>query len=447
MCVAILPPEEPGVNHGKPEGPPESARDLAPAPSELGERTAVILAREGSYVTGGARRRRTLRPLPQALAGLGRLTIAGAAAYGRRTVERTLRRGSHGAPIGEGPPTVLLFFEDLERDRFAAGDRHLRRAARKVYHAATYGQQESGFEVAFRLLRTALTRAGCRVVVNNPSLARAFPAHPIGICGYPHRLERWPLPNPALLGPGMLDHPALRARLFDDHRFRSYIVTSDWTAAVFEEGFPGRCRRWFAGIDTDAWPDARGEPKSIDFLVYDKLRTPTAREALAEPLSRELARRGLRCHRLAYPGYEPARYRDLLARSRGLLFLSESETQGLAYQEALASNVPVLAWDCGYWPDAHRTTGERIPASSVPYFSPACGERFSSSEEFAGALTRFLDRRPFYEPRRFVCEHLSLQHSAELYLAHYREAGQGRLDSDRSSAIAMAPGSASAVGA
>ena len=35
-------------------------------------------------------------------------------------------------------------------------------------------------------------------------------------------------------------------------------------------------------------------------------------------------------------------YRALLRRSKSMLFLCESETQGMAYQEALASNVPVL---------------------------------------------------------------------------------------------------------
>jgi hypothetical protein len=37
-----------------------------------------------------------------------------------------------------------------------------------------------------------------------------------------------------------------------------------------------------------------------------------------------------------------------------MLFLCEHETRGLAYQEALASNVPILAWDTGFWLDPRR---------------------------------------------------------------------------------------------
>ena len=36
------------------------------------------------------------------------------------------------------------------------------------------------------------------------------------------------------------------------------------------------CVRWFAGIDTDAWPDVSNHPKDIDFLIYDKIRVELA---------------------------------------------------------------------------------------------------------------------------------------------------------------------------
>jgi hypothetical protein len=49
-----------------------------------------------------------------------------------------------------------------------------------------------------------------------------------------------------------------------------------------------------------------------------------------------------------YKFHDHYSYRRLLQRSRALVFLCEHETQAIAYQEALASNVPVLAWDNGY---------------------------------------------------------------------------------------------------
>ena len=54
-----------------------------------------------------------------------------------------------------------------------------------------------------------------------------------------------------------------------------------------------------------------------------------------------------------------------------------------AYQEALASNLPVLAWDQGEWLDPARPRYSDAPvaATSVPYFSEACGLRFKGGHE------------------------------------------------------------------
>jgi hypothetical protein len=336
-------------------------------------------------------------------------------------------RGQYGAPITTGPDrTVLLFYEDIERDTVFPNDRYLRRAARRYYHAITHGQRVSGFEVAFRSLVTALEAAGCRVVVNNPWLARQHPTHPIGIAGYPHVLERWSLPNPAVLGPGLLDHPAQSPRLMDDPRFRSYIVPCEWMADLFEPYYPGRCRLWFGGFDMTQWPDLRDEPKDIDLLLYDKVRWDREHytSTLIDPIRRMLDARGMRTALVRRGAYDHAEYRALLSRARGMLFLCESETQGLAYQEAMACNVPVLAWDPEQWLDPARLrwTQEPVRASSVPFFSESCGERFTDLSSFAPALDRFIARLSEYQPRRFVCDELSLSRSASLYLDAYTAA-------------------------
>ncbi len=373
------------------------------------------------------RRARPLRTPGAAVRELSRTVsthLVGGAAH---AVQRAARRGAHGAPITTGPDrTVLLFFEDVEADRMLPHDRHLRRAARRAYHAITSGQSVSGFEIAFRMLHTALERAGCRVVVNNHGLARRHPRHPVGICGYPHVLDRWSLPNPAVLGPGLFDHPAQAPRLMQDPRFRSYVVPCAWYGDVFASQYGDRCRIWFGGIDTDAWPDLSASPKDIDVLVYDKILwdRATSGTALMSSLVAELERRGQRIHVLRRGAYDLAEYRALLGRARAMLFVCEHETQGLAYQEAMASNVPILAWDPGEWLDPRRAewTSDPVPASSVPFFDETCGGTFANAAEFPAALDRFLARRSDFAPRAYVQRHLSLAASAARYLAIYTAA-------------------------
>lgn len=323
--------------------------------------------------------------------------------------------------------TVLLFYRDCERDSLVPGDRYLKRLVRPVYHHFTRRQKVSGFLVWYQLLVRALERAGLEVRHNDFRAARRHPEHPVGLIGYPRVLEGWDLPNPAVLGPGLLDHPSLAPTLMDDPRFRSYVVTCDWMRDVFAPVFGAeRVVPWYAGIDLAEWPDTRGGRKDVDVLVYDKMRWNRERMEgeLLEPVLRGLAARGLRVETVRYKHYDHAAYRDLLARSRAMVFLCEHETQGMAYQEAMASGVPILAWDNGFWLDPNAPEWEErpVPASSVPYFAPECGERFRDAAEFEPALDRFLARLDAYDPRGYVARELSQAGSAELYLRHYRAA-------------------------
>ena len=372
-------------------------------------------------------RSRRVRAPAAAARELSRMLATHVVGGASRAAQRATRRGAHGAPITTGPDrTVLLFYEDVEADQLLPNDRYVRRAARRAYHAVTAGQSVSGFEIAFQMLRTALEQAGCRVVVNNAALARRHPAHPIGICGYPHVLDGWSLPNPAVLGPGLFDHPLQAPALMHDPRFRSYLVPCAWYRDVFAPHYGDRCRVWFGGIDTNAWPDLAATRKDIDFLVYDKIRwnRDVLGPSLMQPVLSTLEQRGQRVHVLRRGAYDVAEYRALLGRARAVLFVCEHETQGLAYQEAMACNVPILAWDPGEWLDPQRAswTPDPVRASSVPYFDSMCGERFANATEFPVVLDRFLERRAGYTPRAYVQRRLSLAESARVYLDAYTAA-------------------------
>jgi glycosyltransferase involved in cell wall biosynthesis len=209
----------------------------------------------------------------------------------------------------------------------------------------------------------------------------------------------------------------------EDPRFRIYLVLAQWMYDMFRPIYGDACVRWHAGTDTDQWADTSLFAKDIDFLVYDKIRWnhEALSTELLHPILDVLARRGLRTHLIRYKYHDHKTYRRLLERSRAMIFLCEHETQGLAYQEALACNVPVLAWDNGYWLDPlwKQVSNAMIPASSVPFFSADCGDRFANLGRFEEALNRFLDRMISYRPRKYVLENLSWQQSATIYSRAY----------------------------
>ena len=330
-------------------------------------------------------------------------------------------------PERPGGRHILLFYREHETDRLLPGDRYLKRLVRPLYNRLHHNQKVTGFGVSFNMLHRGLVDAGYTVHSNDYALARANPDYPVGIVGGPALLEDWRLTNPAILGPSIYDQPGQAPRLFDDRRFQTYVCLADWMYDLFETLYTGRCVKWYAGIDTEAWPDLSRQPKDLDFLIYDKVRWDHDhyRQALIDPILRDLAARGLTSELIRYRFHDHETFKSLLGRAKALLFLCENETQGIAYQEAMASGAPVLAWDRGYWADPQWK--QYLPtapwASSVPFFSPECGERFTGMEDFPGKLDAFLAKRDHYRPRHYVTQEMSIRRSGELYAKAYFEAG------------------------
>lgn len=323
--------------------------------------------------------------------------------------------------------TVLLFYKDWEHDSLFPNDRYLKRLLRPIYHKFSKGPKVSGFLVWFQLLQKALKQEGYKVAVNDYRLAFSNPTYPVGLVGYPHLLDGWSLPNPAVLGPSLLDHPAIDPTLMEDTRYKKYLVTCDWMYDVFAPVYGAeQVGMWHAGIDTDDWQDTRFNAKNIDVLIYDKIRW--ARDHyepnLLTPITNYLTEKGLTYEIVRYGNYNHESYREQLKASRSMIFLCEHETQGMAYQEALASNVPILAWDPGLWCDPHREEYTSVPVAtcSVPYFSEACGEIFHHADEFKPTFDTFWNKLDVYEPRQYVQTDLSFKRSAEIYIKYYLEA-------------------------
>jgi len=317
---------------------------------------------------------------------------------------------------------VLLFYAGYERDVYFKGDRHLFETLEKVAALASPGTPKTtGFGMWFELLCRGLRRCGVSVHVNRHRLARRNPAFPIGVCGHPWILDEWELRNPAVLGPGMLDHPAMRPALMSDPRFRCYVTTCDWNHDLFVAAYGAeRCVHWHAGIDLGEWQDAGSAAKEVDILLYDKVRwrRPHFEETLIGPIRQALHDKRMRVKTLRYGRYDLREYRRLLLRSKAMLFLCEHETQGMAYQEALACNVPVLAWNPGVWmdPQAAKWDAQGVVANSVPFFDSTCGTCFRNFEEFGPALQLFWTQLDSFRPRTFVQRCLSLEESGRTYL-------------------------------
>jgi hypothetical protein len=187
---------------------------------------------------------------------------------------------------------------------------------------------------------------------------------------------------------------------------------------------------WPVGIDTATWMWIRDTRKTSDFLIYDKVLWEHEKyeASLIEPIRQELRRRGFTYSEIRYGYYEEEVFRERLRSCKAMIFLCEHETQGIAYQQALACGIPILAWDRGgYWQDPefypHRV--KFAPVTSVPYWDERCGRKFVHLAEFSEQLSVFWATLANYSPRDYILQNLTLEICARKYLGHFQNINGG----------------------
>jgi len=222
-----------------------------------------------------------------------------------------------------------------------------------------------------------------------------------------------------IAGPNLVVLPNEHDGILTAPEIDCVVTPSAWVSRLYESTCPslvGRTVEWAVGVDQNFWcPSGQGDNGDrCDFLIYQKI-LQLRNMPLVERVMAELQRRGLSYHVLAYGEYTPPQYRSLLHKSRAMIFLSESESQGIALFEAWSCDVPTLIWDPGCW---HQLNGPHSwsGASSAPYLTAACGLKFATLPEFPARLSEFWTRLDSFHPREYILQNHTLAHGARNYL-------------------------------
>jgi hypothetical protein len=314
-----------------------------------------------------------------------------------------------------------LFFAEPEADRWFPFDRYPRRALRRVVRGP---RNPGGMERYYLNLLDGLRRAGVPFRSNCGSYARSHPEEVVGIVGKGHLLRSAAWRNPVVFGPAVFSHPLEDPIALRSAQLKKVLVSCEWMKRMYEGAVDLPVEVWPSGVDTYTWRPLPEVPKDLDVLVYDKVRWERERveSEILEPIYAQLASRGLKVETIRYGSYREEQFRDLLGRARAMVFLVEHETQGFAYLQALACDIPLLAWDAGgfwrdpeFYPDRVRFEG----VTSVPYWDSRCGIKFAGSGDLARALDEFLAGAASgrFSPREYVLENLPLEGQAIAYRA------------------------------
>jgi len=314
-------------------------------------------------------------------------------------------------------------YDDL--DRWIPFDRYPRQFVRNILGSKV---QLTGQNKALKNTCLGLSKMGVDYLLNPPKSIIDSSEKPVMLFGQSNVIE-FVENNPQtkfIVGPALYSHPIEMPRLAEYENVHSILVPGPWMKNMCQAYWGDKVVAWPVGIDTDEWSPANSIDASVDFLLYDKIMWDKNGHMLSQIIE-TLEQQSLSYEIIKYGHYEEEAYKALLAKSRSMIYLCEHESQGIAYQQALSAGITLLVWDRNdYWLDP-RFYPERVkykPVSSVPYWDERCGAKFDNIDEFSHKLSEFLIglESNQFDPRSYVLENLTLDHSTQSLLDIYNQA-------------------------
>ena len=193
------------------------------------------------------------------------------------------------------------------------------------------------------------------------------------------------------------------------HYYKTIVTPSQWVKDLYVNkcGFPeDKVSVWPVGITLPEYE----RKKEYGCLVYYKRRDQEELSKVRELLSD----RHIPYNVMEYGQYSQNALEILAPESDFCFVLNGTESQGIAIQEIMSYNTPMLVWDIESWEDQGPEWS--VPATSVPYWSDECGERFINIDDMEVTFDRFYSRIGEYNPRKYVEDNLSYKKSIETLL-------------------------------
>jgi len=310
----------------------------------------------------------------------------------------------------------VFYIPSPEKDRWIPGDRFIRPWIRKIIRGKP---KTGGIEKVFLNLCESLRRCNINFCIN-PSVKEIKPEEVNILLG--RGIESASIfknKECFIAGIGFSTHPLEFPDFPDKYNVKAYLSHCGWINTIYAHTWGDICTTWPVGIDTEEWKPDSSIDKKNEFLIYHKIRwdIEAVEKKIFYPILNILDQRGIQYKVLRYGQYRESEYKSLLKESRNLLFICEHETQGIACNEALSCDIPVLAWDEGILRDPYyiRLGSGHIPCTSVPFFDERCGNTFQNMNDFETSLDAFLlkQKEGLLQPRNYILENISMEKSVE----------------------------------
>lgn len=206
-----------------------------------------------------------------------------------------------------------------------------------------------------------------------------------------------------------------------------YIQPSPWACDFWKDLGFNKCQLdfWPAGIETEVFFE-RKKPESGQVLIYFKQRYQEELKFVKNLLEQKNIPYDL----IVYGAYQQDEYLNKLKNTKYIIWVGRQETQGIALEEALSMNIPILVWDVktlGHWSTSskemsifNQVENDSRRATSAAYFDDCCGIKIKDKLELAGSIDLIEKNWKEFTPRQYILENLSLKKQAQDFINLYK---------------------------
>ncbi len=216
-----------------------------------------------------------------------------------------------------------------------------------------------------------------------------------------------------IAGPNLVTVPENHEGIIRNPMIDIVVTPCKWVSDVYIYYAPelkNRLVEWAVGVDEIYWAPTMAK-KQLDCLIYNK-QTNNGNFNILKRITGFLDSRKISYKVLNYNELSHPIYLEFLQNSCAMIYLGQTESQGISLFEAWSCGVPTLVHNHNLWV----YKGQQFNASAAPYLSDRSGMSFDNEGDFQDVFDEFFEKLQVFEPREYILENFTLEKAAQKYL-------------------------------
>ena len=209
--------------------------------------------------------------------------------------------------------------------------------------------------------------------------------------------------NFLLAGPNLVDHVLDQNAIVTHPVIDYFVVPSKWVKEIVLKDAPSlkdRILIWPAGIDARYWHPIKNKTSQKKVVIYRK----TESWEFCDAVIKQVEAMGFQPVMVEYGNYLARHFKRKLTEASFAVFISRSESQGIALAESWAMDVPTLVFNPGNF--MYRGKSE-CNVSACPFLTDQSGYEWNTLDELSDAMRKLVANRPSFSPRKYVLDNFT----------------------------------------